>query len=119
MPANVPAASPSVTMPAHLCRAFERVQEWAGVEENVYQNGERQSRARTTTPALRWRLSAIESRFSASLLSFIAARKGVEPFFYVDPSDDNTYTVIASAPVSSSRTIGGRAVVEIYLEQRA
>ena len=132
MPANVAAAAPTTVLPAHIAQAFERQHVWP-VEENEYANGERQSRARTTTPAVSWRLTPhVPEAIQTQLWNFLAARKFVEPFYFydgtetsppwtVDPTGSNSvgrYTVVAKGPLNIQRGLA-RALMNLTLEQRA
>lgn len=129
MPSNVPAASATTVLPAHLCRQFERQHAWP-VEENVFANGERQSRARTTTPTISWNIRPVLSEAQQTeMLTFLRARKGIEPFYFYDwtegahdPSGSSSigrYVVIARPLISLARGLGRRALMNLILEQRA
>lgn len=133
MPANVPAASPTTVLPAHLSRAFERQQYWT-VDENEYANGERQSKVGVATPIVSWKITAhLSAAQEAAILAFLEARKFTEPFYFYDGTETSPkwshdpsgvvsvgrYVVVAKGNINRALGLGRRNLMNLTLEQRA
>lgn len=86
MPGNVASASPTEVMPAFLCRAFERSQQWRHMA-NQYANGEHEAATELTNSRKRWALSPIATAAQiAALRNFFEDRRGgTEEFYFYDP----------------------------------
>lgn len=132
MPSNVPAANPTTVLPAHLAREFEREQYWP-VDENEYADGDRQSKAQTTTPTIRWRITPnMDAAKQVEMWNFLKARRFIETFYFYDGTETSPpwshdptgvnpvgrYVVIAKSPLGISRGMA-RGIINLVLEQRA
>lgn len=113
MPGSVQNAVPTTVMPASLCRAFARSQEYR-VEENSYKNGESQRRALTSTSRKTWRISKrLPIAAALALREFYDARCGShEPFCFYDPYE--TSPRFTHAP--TGQAVIGRYVVRFASE---
>jgi hypothetical protein len=84
MPGSVANASVSTVLPQWLARSFVRADEWR-VDQNVYQNGEVQSRTQVTAQRLRWTAEPILTADELEDLKdfWLATLHGA--FYYYDP----------------------------------
>jgi hypothetical protein len=117
-------------LPQFLSSRFALVREFAAVE-NVYANGEIQSRSLVTTARRSWQLTAhVTPTILGALRTFLFARRWIEPFYFYDGTETSPkwlhdptgvvstgrYTVVARGIWVQSMGIA-RGSVDLRLEE--